>query len=142
MPGILIRWLILTIAILILPHLISGVRVEGFGTALAAAAILAVLNAIVRPVLIILTLPLTIVTLGLFILIINALLFELAGFFVSGLHIDSFWSALFGSLIVSIVSWIMNFAIAGGGWERKIVVQRGRGEKTYEMHRGRNGRWE
>ena len=142
MPGILIRWLVLTLAILILPHLISGVRVEGFGTALAAAAILAVLNAIVRPVLIILTLPLTIVTLGVFILIINALLFELAGFFVSGLQIDSFWSALLGSVIVSIVSWIMNFAIAGGGWERKVVVKRGRGPNTYEMRRGRNGRWE
>jgi putative membrane protein len=73
MPGILIRWLVLTLAILILPHLISGVWVEGFGTALPAAAILAVLNAIVGPVLIILTLSLTIVTLGLFILIINAL---------------------------------------------------------------------
>jgi putative membrane protein len=142
MPGIVIRWLILTLAILILPYLISGVRVEGFGTALAAAAILAVLNAIVRPVLIILTLPLTVVTLGLFILIINALLFELAGFFVPGLQIASFWSALFGSLIVSIISWVMNFAIAGGGWERKVVVRRKGDSKTYEMHRGRNGKWE
>ncbi|MEJ2718388.1 MAG: phage holin family protein [Deltaproteobacteria bacterium] len=142
MPGIVIRWLILTLAILILPYLISGVRVEGFGTALAAAAILAVLNAIVRPVLIILTLPLTVVTLGLFILIINALLFELAGFFVPGLQIASFWSALFGSIIVSIISWIMNFAVAGGGWERKVVVRRKRDSKTYEMHRGRDGKWE
>jgi putative membrane protein len=142
MPGILIRWLVLTLAVLIVPHLISGVRVEGVGTALAAAAILAVLNAIVRPVLIILTFPLTIVTLGLFILIINALLFELAGFFVSGLQIDSFWSALLGSFIVSVVSWIMNFAIAGGGWERKVVVRRGGGTNTYDMRRGRDGRWE
>lgn len=142
MSGLLIRWLVLTLAVMIVPHLISGVRVEGFGTALAAAAILAVLNAIVRPVLIILTLPLTIVTLGLFILIINALLFQLAGFFVSGLQIDSFWSALFGSLIVSLVSWVMNFAITGGGWERNAVVRRGGGKNTYEMRRGRDGRWE
>ena len=79
MAGILIRWLITTVAILIVPHLISGVRVDSLGTALWAAAILGILNALIRPVLFLLTLPLTILTLGLFILVINALMFQLAG---------------------------------------------------------------
>lgn len=142
MPGILIRWLITTLAILMIPHLVSGVKVAGFGSALAAAAILGILNALVRPVLILLTLPLTIVTLGVFILIINALLFELAAVFVSGLQIDSFWSAFLGSLIVTIVSWIMNSAVAGGAGERTIIVGRGGGRGAVDMRRGKDGRWE
>ncbi len=142
MPGILIRWLITTLAIMVIPHVISGVRVEGFGTALAAAAILGVLNALVRPILIILTLPLTVLTLGVFILVINALLFELAGAVVSGLHIDSFWSALLGSLIVSVVSWIMNFAIAGEMGEQTVWIRRRRDPDSIELHRGRDGKWE
>lgn len=142
MAGILVRWLIITLAILIVPHLVSGVRVEGFGTALLAAAIIGVLNALVRPVLIILTLPLTIVTLGVFILIINALLFQLAGAMVSGLQIDSFWSAFFGSLVVTLVSWVVSFTVAGGGGERSAVNRQWRDHGTYHMRRGKGGRWE
>jgi putative membrane protein len=142
MPGIIIRWIITTLAIMVVPHLVSGVSVEGFGTALAAAAILGVLNALVRPILIILTLPLTVLTLGIFILVINALLFQLAGAVVSGFHIASFWSAILGSLIVSAVSWIMNFAIAGESGDRIVWVGRGRDPDSIDMHRGRNGKWE
>ncbi len=145
MPGILIRWLVTTLAILMVPHIISGVKVEGFGTALAAGAILGILNALVRPILLVLTLPLTVLTLGIFILVINALMFQLAGTIVSGFHIASFWSALFGSLIVSLVSWIVNSAIGGGRGERIIVV-RGRADrgddKTIDMQRGKGGTWE
>ena len=84
MTGILIRWLITTLAILAVPYLISGVRVESFGSAMLTAAILGILNALVRPILIILTLPLTILTLGLFILVINALLFHACRRYSSG----------------------------------------------------------
>jgi putative membrane protein len=142
LPGIVIRWLVTTLTILMIPNLISGIKVAGLGSALAAAAIIGVLNAVVRPVLIILTLPLTIVTLGVFILVINALLFELAGWMVSGIQIDSFWSAFLGSLIVSLVSWIMNSSIAGGPHERTIIVRRWGDTSTIDMHRGRRGRWE
>ncbi len=144
MQGILVRWLITTIAILIATELVSGVKVEGFATALVAAAILGVLNALVRPVLILLTLPLTIVTLGVFILVINALLFQLAGAIIPGLVVDSFWSALWASLIVSIVSWITNYWGAGGHSER-IVIERRHGhggDDTIDMRRGRDGKWE
>lgn len=140
MPGILIRWLVTTVAILMVPYLVSGVRVEGLGAALAVAAILGILNALVRPVLIILTLPLTILTLGIFILIINALLFQLAGAVVSGVHIASFWSALFASIIVSLVSWILNSAVSGGGGERTVIVRRW--SDTVDMRRGKGGKWE
>lgn len=140
MPGILVRWIITTLAILALPHLISGVQVKGLGSALLAAAILGILNALVRPLLIILTLPLTIVTIGLFIFIINALLFQLAAGLVPGMHVDSFWSALIASLLVSLVSWVLNSVIAGGAGERTVIV--GRGDQVIDMRRGRGGRWE
>jgi putative membrane protein len=141
MPGILIRWLITTAAVLLVPYLVSGVQVKGLGSALIAAAILGIMNALVRPVLILLTLPLTIVTLGFFILIINALLFQLAGAIVPGLHVASFWSAFFASIIVSIVSWIMNFVVAGGGGERTVIVRRWDSD-TVDMRRGKGGKWE
>jgi putative membrane protein len=139
MTGILIRWLITTLAILAVPYLISGVRVESFGSAMLTAAILGILNAMVRPILILLTLPLTILTLGLFILVINALLFELAGAIVPGMYVASFWSAFFASIIVSIVSWILNSFVAGGKGEKTIMVwSRG---NAIDMRR-RGGRWE
>jgi putative membrane protein len=141
MPGILIRWFVTTLAILAVPYLISGVRVEGIGAALLTAAVLGILNALIRPVLILLTLPLTIVTMGLFILVINALLFQLAGTIVPGVHIASFWSALFASIVVSLVSWVLNSAIAGGGGETTVVVSRW-GRDSIDMHRGKGGRWE
>jgi len=140
MPGILIRWLVTTIAIFMVPSLVPGVKVEGIGAALAAAAILGILNALVRPILIILTLPLTILTLGVFILIINALLFQLAGAIVSGIHVASFWSAFFASIIVSLVSWILNSAVSGGAGERTVIVRRWDG--PIDMHRGKGGKWE
>lgn len=140
MQGILIRWFITTLAVLVVPYVISGVRVEGLGTALAAGAILGVLNAVVRPVLILLTLPLTVVTIGLFIFVINALLFEFAAAIVPGMHVASFWSALFASIVVSIVSWILNSVVAGGAGEQTIIVRRESG--TVDMHRSRDGKWE
>ncbi len=142
MVGILIRWLVTSLTILMIPALVSGVQVKGFGSALAAAAVLGVLNAIVRPILILLTLPLTIVTLGLFILVINALLFQLAGAIIPGVQIDSFWSALFASLIVSLVSWVMNSSIGGGRGENTLVVTRWRDSRTFDLQRGRDGKWE
>jgi putative membrane protein len=140
MAGILIRWVLTTVAILIVPHLISGVRVDSLGTALWAAAILGILNALIRPVLFLLTLPLTILTLGLFILVINALMFQLAGALVSGLHVASFWSAFFASIIVSLVSWIMSSMVAGGGGETTVFVRRW--DNPIDMRRGKGGRWE
>ncbi len=139
MRGISIRWLITTIAIMVVPYLLSGVQVSGFGSALVAAAILGILNALVRPLIILLTLPLTLLTLGLFILVINALMFQLAGAITGGLHVASFWSAFFASIIVSIVSWVMS-SVVGGPGEGTVVLSRR--DHTVDMRRGRGGRWE
>ncbi len=109
--GILISWFISTIAILIVAEIIPGIRLAGLGSAIIAAGILGLLNALVKPILIILTLPLTILTLGLFLFVLNALMFQLAGMFISGFHVDSFWAALLGSIVVSIISYILHSLI-------------------------------
>jgi putative membrane protein len=106
MSRILIAWLITTIAILLAAYLIPGIRIASAGAVIIGAAILGILNAFLKPILVVLTFPLTIVTLGLFLLVINALMFLLAGALVKGFEVKSFWSALLGSLIVSIVSYI------------------------------------
>jgi len=106
MAGILISWLVATIAILIAAHIIPGIRVDGLGGAVIGAAILGVLNAVVKPVLVVLTIPVTLITLGLFLFVINALIFLLAGSLLSGFHVQSFWAALLGSLVVSVVSYL------------------------------------
>jgi putative membrane protein len=104
--GILIHWLVVTIAILVAAHLIPGIRVDNFGAALIGAAILGILNAVVKPILVILTLPITVLTLGLFLFVINALVFLFAGSMTAGFHVQSFLPALLGSLVVSVVSYL------------------------------------
>lgn len=96
------RLLLTTLLLLLVEHFVPGVAIEGFYHALIAAVVLGLLNAIVRPVLILLTLPISVVTLGLFIFVINAGLFMFAASFLEGFTVSGFWSALFGSLIVSV----------------------------------------
>ena len=105
---ILTRIAITALALLIVARLSIGVEIDGLTGALIAAVALGILNTLVRPLLIILTLPITIVTLGLFIIVINAGLFYFAATFVDGFVVDSFFSAVLGSLIVSIISSIAN----------------------------------
>lgn len=105
---LLTRLFISALALLIVAYFVPAVTVDGLVTALIAAIILGLLNAVVRPILIILTLPVTIVTLGLFIFIINASLFWFAASFIEGFSVTSFWWALIGSVLVSIISTIGN----------------------------------
>ena len=130
MKGILIRWLILTAAIMVASYLISGIEVRGFLSAFLAAAILGVLNAFFRPILIVLTLPLNILTLGLFTFVINALLLEMASGVIGGFEVHGFWSAVLGSLIISIVSWLLS----------SFVTEQG--SKGHINLRKRDGKWE
>lgn len=106
MAGLLVSWLVATIAILVAAHFVPGIRVNSVQSALVGAAILGLLNAVVKPILVVLTLPITLLTLGLFLFVINALMFLLAGSLISGFHVYSFWSALLGSLVVSVVSYL------------------------------------
>ena len=108
MKGLFIRWLILTLAIILASYLIPGIRVTGFFSALFTAAILGILNVLFRPILLVLTLPINLLTLGLFTFVINALMLMMASGVVSGFAVESFWSALFGSLVISAVNWISN----------------------------------
>lgn len=108
MKGLLVRWLLLTVAIIITSYLVGGIYVSGFGSAFLAAAVLGTLNVLFRPILIIITLPINIVTFGLFTLVINALLLEMVSGVVSGFYVHGFWSAVFGSLIITVVNWFLN----------------------------------
>ncbi len=108
MNGILIRWLTLTGAIFFTSYLLDGIHVGGFGTAFFAAAMLGILNALFRPILILLTLPINILTLGFFTFVINALMLKMASAVITGFDVDGFWSAIFGSLIISAISWLLN----------------------------------
>ena len=116
--GIFIRWLILTVSIIITSYLLDGISVSGFFSAFFAAAILGILNAFFRPILIILTLPINIMTMGLFTFVINALLLMMASGVISGFEVRGFWSAVFGSLLISLVSWLLtSFINEHGRWE-------------------------
>jgi putative membrane protein len=106
--AILINWLVTALAVIIAAYLLPGVTVRSFFTALLAALVLGLINAILRPILVILTLPLTVVTLGLFIFVINALLVLLAGAIVPGFEVRNFWWALLFSLTFSIVSFVLH----------------------------------
>ena len=111
MRGLLVRWLVLTVAIVFSSYLISGIQVSGFFSALFAAAILGILNVFFRPILIILTLPINILTLGLFTFVINALILKMASGVISGFEVHGFWSAVFGALVISAFNWILNSLI-------------------------------
>ena len=107
MMGIFIRWLILTVAIIVTSFLLEGIHVSGFLSAFFAAAMLGILNAFFRPVIFLLTLPINIMTLGLFTFVINAIMLMMASGVITGFEVYGFWSAVFGSLLISIVSWFL-----------------------------------
>jgi len=110
---IIIKWLLSAVALLAVAYLYSGVQVNSFGSALIAAAVIGLLNMIVRPVLVVLTLPVTIVTLGLFLFVINALLFWAASGLLAGFHVNGFVAALIGSLIYSLLGLLIETALGG-----------------------------
>jgi len=115
MNGILIRWLTLTGAIIFTAYLLDGIHVSGFVSAFFAAAMLGILNALFRPFLILLTLPINILTLGFFTFVINALMLKMASGVIAGFDVDGFWYAIFGSLIISAFSWLLNSFISERG---------------------------
>lgn len=108
---LLARWVISAIALLLVAYLLPGIEVDGFGTALIVALVLGFVNAFVRPVLVLLTLPITVITLGLFILVINALMFWFVASFIEGFAVSGFGSAFLGALVLSLLSWMANSLI-------------------------------
>lgn len=113
MFHLLLVWVINALALLIITHLVPSIQIKGFGTALLIAVVLGLLNASLRWVLIILTLPVNILTLGLFTFVINALMFWLCAALLKGFEVSGFWSAFVGSLLYSFVSWLLSAIILG-----------------------------
>ena len=131
MKGILVRWLLQAVAIFLAAYMVEGIHMAGFMSAVMAAAVLGILNAFLRPVLLILTLPLNVLTLGLFTFVINAILLMMVSGVIGGFVVDGFGSALLGSLLISIVSWLLT----------SFINERGTVQYIDLHHRG-NNRWE
>jgi putative membrane protein len=124
MNGIFVRWLTLTVAIMVTSYLFDGIQVSGFLAAFWAAAILGILNALFRPIALIVTLPINILSLGFFTFVINALMLKMASGVISGFQVQGFWSAVFGSLMISIISWLLNSFINDRGSVTYYTVDR------------------
>jgi len=105
---LILIWILNAVALLVVAYILPGITVASFGSALIAALVLGLLNALVKPVLIILTLPITVVTLGLFLLVLNALVFWFAGSILKGFQVNGFWWALIGAIVYSIVSGLLS----------------------------------
>jgi putative membrane protein len=116
---LVIRLLVNTAAILLAAHLVPGLAVRNFTTALVAGLVLGLINAIVRPVLVILTFPITLITLGLFLLVLNAFCLWLASTLVPGFHVQGFWAAVLGAVIISAVSWLASALVSDGARLRR-----------------------
>ncbi len=124
MNGFLLRLAISALGLWLASQLISGVKIDGGWTLLFAALLLGFVNALVRPIVLLITLPLTLITLGLFILIVNAAMFSLVAAMLDGFRLSGFGAAMLGALVVSITSWLASSFIGPKGRYEVIVMQR------------------
>jgi putative membrane protein len=111
MKGFFVRWLINGLSLFAVIHIIAGVTVDRWQTTVVAALVIGLLNAFLRPILLTLTLPVNILTLGLFTLVINGCLFYFAAWLVKGFFVAGFWNAFFAALAFSIISWLLNLIL-------------------------------
>ena len=124
MIGLWLRLLVVAFGLWLAAALVPGIEVQGLWTLLGAALLLGIVNAVVRPLLVILTLPITLLTLGLFLLVVNAAMLGLVAWMFDNFTIAGFWPALFGSIVVSITGWLASYFIGPRGRVEIIVVQR------------------
>ena len=110
---LLITWIINAVALIALPYLFTSIHVADFKWAMIAALVLGLINTLIRPILVLLTLPVTILTLGLFIFIINGFLFWLVGQMDLGFSVTGFWNAVLGAIVYSVISWLLSALILG-----------------------------
>jgi putative membrane protein len=108
MLAFLIRWMVTTVAVYAAERLLPGIRCDSTWALFAASLLLGIINAFVRPVLMLLSLPFIVVTMGLFIFVVNGLLLWLVAALIPPFHVDGFWDAFFGSIIISLVSWVLS----------------------------------
>jgi putative membrane protein len=124
MAGFLIRLVIAAFGLWLADQVLAGIEIRGTGTLVAAALLLGIVNALVRPVAVLLTLPLTVVTLGLFLLVVNAGMFALVAALLDGFRVAGFGSALLGSIIVGLTSWVASWYVGPRGRVEVMVVRR------------------
>ena len=124
MPGFWARLLVIAVGLLIASGLVPGIAFEGFLALFFAALVLGCVNAVIRPVVVLMTIPFTIVTLGLFLFVVNAAMLGLTAFLVPGFFVGGFWSALFGSVIVSITGMFASWYIGPKGTVDVLVIER------------------
>jgi len=124
MQGLVLRWLVSALALKLTTYIIPGFYFDGFFSLLFAAVTIGILNALVRPIVVLLTLPLTILTLGLFILVVNAGMLWMASKVVVGFHVEGFWAALGGWLFTSFFTLIINALIGETGRFEVVTVRR------------------
>ncbi|HET6304709.1 MAG TPA: phage holin family protein [Myxococcota bacterium] len=123
MPGFFIRLGISALALWLAAAIVPGLHIEGVGTLVLAALLLGIVNAVVRPVVVLLTIPLTIVTLGLFLLVVNAGMLGLVAALLENMRIDGFFAALLGAVVVGVTSWIASSWIGPSGRVELLVVR-------------------
>jgi len=111
MFSLILIWILNAVALLAVAYILPGIAVASFGSALIAALVLGLLNTLVKPVLVLLTLPITVITLGLFLLVLNALLFWFAGSVLKGFRVDGFWWAVIGALAYSVISGLLSMIV-------------------------------
>ena len=109
---LLLRWALNAVALMLIPELLSDIRVDGYMAALISALLLGFVNAIIRPLLVLVTLPITLLTLGLFTLVINALMFWAVSGLVAGFVVPDFWTAFWGALLYSLLTWLVSLALS------------------------------
>ena len=140
MVRIAINWLALTAAIMATSYLIAGINVDGISSAFLAAAVLGILNVFLRPIALILTLPVNILSLGLFTFVINAFMLIITSKLIPGFNVNGFWAAIIGSLLISIVSWIINIFAA-----EKVSLKNVKSNinpEYIDLENKGNGKWE
>ena len=111
---LILLWLLNAVALLAVAYLLPTIHVASLGAAMLAALLLGLVNAVLRPLLLLLTLPVTLLTLGLFIFVINGLMFWLAGSLIEGFSVSGFWPAVLGSLLYSVISWALSSLLVSG----------------------------
>jgi putative membrane protein len=130
--GFLIRVLINALATYFTAAIVPGIELSGAMAALGAGLVLGLVNAVVRPILILLTLPFTLLTLGLFLFVLNGLCLWLTSLLVKGFEVHGFWAAVFGSILVSVVSWLLTTSVSDRG--QIVVIRHWRGAGPGSMH--------
>ena len=124
MIGFLIRLAIVACGLWLADQLLAGIRIDGTGTLIFAALLYGVVNAVVRPLAILLTLPITVLTLGLFLFVVNAAMFGLVAALLDGFHVAGFGAALLGSIVVGLTSWVASWYVGPTGRVEVLVVRR------------------